>query len=531
MHIDNPQIWGETPLQKKSINLSLVGMPDRPIPERPSSTVQSMSSGSESDLGELAALFAAHSGGNFSAQVSADLALEIVLNEIVEQACLATGATGAAIILERDGEMVCRASSGVNAPEFGSRLGGESGLTAECIRTRQAQRCEDALTDPRADAEASRNLGVRSVVILPLLRDGGLAGLLEVFSSRAAAFGERDERTLDALAQRILKNLERAHEALSLPSITAAGAARDESAKAVSPMAETAFEDSLAGAEATPHKEEDEVTADTLARSPRAGVDVVTVALGAAVVVCALLLVTLVGLRLGLRRTGAAHGAVAKSAPEPAMIAPNGAGQTAGEIGTGAVSPPAGAAAENSTGTVGEKRNSSAAPSTSTARANEAFPPEGGLSVYENGKEVFRMPPTGEARAETSGVQTEDQNPRPVSPKNGETRTGHPVRASAVEPDGVVEVPPEVAEGSLLQRVEPEYPEEARQQQMQGAVVLEVRIGRDGAVQDVKLVSGQRLLADAAIAAVKQWRFKPRLQQGQAVEMQTRVTLYFRMPV
>ena len=83
---------------------------------------------------------------------------------------------------------------------------------------------------------------------------------------------------------------------------------------------------------------------------------------------------------------------------------------------------------------------------------------------------------------------------------------------------------------ALLRRVEPEYPEEARQQRIQGAVVLEVRIGRDGAIQQVKLVSGQPLLANAAIAAVKQWRFKPRTLKGQPVEMQTRVTLNFRMP-
>jgi protein TonB len=57
-----------------------------------------------------------------------------------------------------------------------------------------------------------------------------------------------------------------------------------------------------------------------------------------------------------------------------------------------------------------------------------------------------------------------------------------------------------------------------------------VRIGRDGAIQDVKLVSGQPVLASSAIAAVKQWRFKPRMLKGQPVEMQTRVTLNFRMP-
>ena len=102
-------------------------------------------------------------------------------------------------------------------------------------------------------------------------------------------------------------------------------------------------------------------------------------------------------------------------------------------------------------------------------------------------------------------------------------------RASSVEPARVLELSPEVAEGSLLYRVEPEYPEEARQRQMQGSVVLDVRMGRDGAVQAVNLVSGQALLADAAIVAVKQWRFKPRLVKGQPVEMQTKVMLNFRL--
>jgi signal transduction protein with GAF and PtsI domain len=180
------------------------------MPKPEPSALPSSSAGAETDLAELAALFAAHSGGNVSQEISADLALEIVLNEIVEQACLATGATGAAVILEREGEMVCRARSGVNVPQLGARLDSETGLTAECIKTGQMQRCDDALTDPRADAEASRSLGVRSVMVFPLLWNAKLAGVLEVFSSRCGAFRERDEHTLQALAGRILKNLEQA---------------------------------------------------------------------------------------------------------------------------------------------------------------------------------------------------------------------------------------------------------------------------------------------------------------------------------
>jgi len=508
MHIDNPCIWGETPLQKESLNLSLVDMPERPIPEPESPAVQSTSTGSESDLGELAALFAAHSGGTFSAEVSADLALEIVLNEIVEQACLSTGATGAAIILERDDEMVCRASSGINAPQFGARLESESGLTAECIKTRQVQRCQDALTDPRADAEASRSLGVRSVLIVPLLRKGGLAGLLEIFSSRRGAFGERDELTLEALARRILKNLERASEALSMSSIIAAGGVQGPAAKVDPPIAANEMEDLGEGSGASLNKDDD-VTAENFEGTPRAGINVVTVTLGAAVVLCALLLTTLVVLRVSSRKTAGLHGQETKSLSGPAVVEHkgNGAAQIAGELGTSAVSRSSAASKSGDSIAAGEKKNASA-PEASAVRSKESLPLEGGLLVYENGKEVFRMPPATQgdsASGNENGVE----------------------RASAVEPAGIVG---QAEEGSVLHRVEPEYPEAARQQQMQGPVVLDVRIGRDGSVQDVNVVSGQRVLADAAIAAVKQWRFKPRVLKGQPVEMQTRVTLNFRLP-
>jgi TonB family protein len=471
-------------------------MPEGAIPGPTSSTLQGRSVGTTSDIGELTALFTAHGGGNFSVEVAADLALEIVLNEIVEQACLATGATGAAIILERDGEMVCRASSGASAPEMGSRLGNERGLTAECIKTRQIQRCEDALTDPRADAEASRSLGVRSVVILPLVRNGGLTGLLEVFSSRAGAFGERDDLALEALAQRVLKNLERAGELL-FSSSAGMVAAQNPAVKRVAQRLESEGGSSRSGGDASLNTE-DEVSPEPPGRRRQSGIEIATLVLGAAVVACAVLLATLVGLRLGWRKTAAAGGQVAKVA----------AGS--GVSGQNAASTPTSPGAGNAAVSVSEKKTV-AAPGAPAARSNDSFPPEGSLLVYENGKEVFRMPPVpGDAAASTRGSGMQ--------------------RASAVERDGVVEVSPEAAEGILLQRVEPEYPEEARQQRIQGAVALDVRIGSDGAVQDVKVVSGHRALADAAIAAVKQWRFKPQVLKGRPVEMQTRVTLNFRMP-
>ncbi|MGA7695334.1 MAG: TonB family protein [Candidatus Sulfotelmatobacter sp.] len=443
-----------------------------------------------------------------SPELSAGLALDVVLNEIVEQACRATGATGAAVILERDGEMVCRASTGGNAPELGARLSRERGLTAECIKTRQAQRCDDAQADPRADVEASRSLGVRSVVVLPLIRKGDLAGILEVFSSRIGAFGERDELTLEALANRILKNLERGSE----PYSTAA----QNPVMPATQISGSELEDWQAESSGVREKE-GEVGRGTVGRSPRTGLDVVTFVLGVVVVACAVLLGTLVGLRLGWRRTAAVRGQVMNSASGAAVGAGNrGARADATPHGTAAEASGAKVAASaGSKGTGGDTKNGLVPPRPPVAGRKDSLPPPGELLVYENGKEVFRMPPTAEEREATDGSSTHGAGVQ---------------RASDVGRAGPLQVAPEVAEGSLLHRVEPDYPEQARQQQIQGPVVLDVRTRRDGTIQELKLLSGQRLLADAAIAAVKQWRFRPQLVKGEPVEMQTTVTLNFKLP-
>src|SRR3979411_1673956 len=167
-----------------------------------------------SNLTELAASFATKNGGGLSPELSADLALEIVLNEIADQACLATGATGAAIMLRSKSVMVCRASRGDIAPPLGSRFDIASGLSALCIQTNHFQRCDDTQSDVRADAEVCGRLGVRSVMVLPLLRDAEVVGLFEVFSSRPSAFGDRDKHTIEALSLRVLKNLDLAAQPL-----------------------------------------------------------------------------------------------------------------------------------------------------------------------------------------------------------------------------------------------------------------------------------------------------------------------------
>ncbi len=80
----------------------------------------------------------------------------------------------------------------------------------------------------------------------------------------------------------------------------------------------------------------------------------------------------------------------------------------------------------------------------------------------------------------------------------------------------------------LLSRpVQPNYPLLAKEMKVQGAVVLEALIGRDGNIQDLHVLSGPTILSTAAREAVKQWRFRPYLQSGQPVETEARITVNF----
>ncbi len=98
---------------------------------------------------------------------------------------------------------------------------------------------------------------------------------------------------------------------------------------------------------------------------------------------------------------------------------------------------------------------------------------------------------------------------------------------SSIEP---VSLPESAARNLLAQPVDPEYPAAAKASGQRGSVVLQVLIGRDGAVQDAKFLQGSLVFARAAIDAVKQWRFKPYSMNGRAVSVQTVVTLNFRPP-
>jgi protein TonB len=93
---------------------------------------------------------------------------------------------------------------------------------------------------------------------------------------------------------------------------------------------------------------------------------------------------------------------------------------------------------------------------------------------------------------------------------------------------GPVDLPESAARALLAQQVEPTYPESARASRQQGTVVLQVLIGRDGAVEEVKFLQGSLAFARAAIDAVKQWHFKPYSFNGRPTVARTTLTLIFK---
>jgi periplasmic protein TonB len=90
--------------------------------------------------------------------------------------------------------------------------------------------------------------------------------------------------------------------------------------------------------------------------------------------------------------------------------------------------------------------------------------------------------------------------------------------------------PPRVSrmmEGNLILRVQPLYPPLARQARIQGQVVLRAVISRNGAIENLQVLGGHPMLVQSAIDAVKQWRYRPYSLNGEAVEVETQVTVNF----
>jgi len=155
-----------------------------------------------------------HSFGEL-AQRDLDAALQL----LADRAQYITGARGAAIALRRSGksDMLCRASSGSSAPELGTLLSTEFGLSGESVRTRRPLRCDNAERDARVNREACHEMGIASVVVMPVVQDDEVLGVFELFSDKVNAFGGRDVAALERLGEMVETAVRLARAAEGIP--------------------------------------------------------------------------------------------------------------------------------------------------------------------------------------------------------------------------------------------------------------------------------------------------------------------------
>ncbi|HEV2730626.1 MAG TPA: TonB family protein [Terriglobales bacterium] len=189
---------------------------------------------------------------------------------------------------------------------------------------------------------------------------------------------------------------------------------------------------------------------------------------------------------------------------------------------------------------------------TAELRPKPATDDSDGFFIPPTAQSRFRSHVSPVVRSVTKPVSTADSRPEQASvapPQAAATIT-----ASVEIPDSLKKISPglrtaPVATGSsflsylepvslsedfaqklLLQKVQPSYPEQAIRAGLQGSVILQAWIARDGSIRDLKLVRGSLFLGRAAYNAVKQWRYQPYVLNGRPVEAQTYVTVDFRLP-
>lgn len=422
-----------------------------------------------------------------------DISLDLRLHEILQQGRLTTASSGAVIALARGNRMVCRATLGDKAPGVGICLNTRSGLSGACVQTRQMQLCSDTLVDPRVNATACSDLGIRSIAAHPILEGEELWGVLEVFSLVPHAFSASDLQELQGLSRKILRTVREAMDG-----------------EPAAPVVEETNLPFASDAVSPPPVETEALPEPVQADVAVVGRDYRTGALTAAVLALAVLLGWMVG-RVGWSMA-------VNRAPAQAAIIPDETQAMAPVI---PETPPATSRREElpvPAKTVAARVTPPAKPAPKPKTETETAEPAGGLVVYEHGKVVFRMPPSETeppAAAEAMGpgsiqkAATREEDDSAQAPEQGSAAS---------------------ANGYLLERVEPQYPEAALQRRIQGPVELKVLVGTDGLVRKLMTISGDALLVGAATDAVRQWRFKPHELNGKVVEFETRVTVNFALP-
>ncbi len=423
---------------------------------------------------------------------------DTVLRAIAEAAQDLTLASGTALAMQRDGQIVCLGRSGETAPVLGARLSIDSGISGECLRTGKMLRCDDTEKDQRVDPEVCRKMRLRSIAAVPLFGRHGTIGVLEAFSTRSFAFAEEH---MDYLA-RLAELAEAAQSRQSRATV----------AEVERPKTRSRLVAFLKSPLPTRNSAGLHLRERLQAKNRR---------YWAVAATALLLLVSVIVWRVwskplsdaipgqqvfqaekrtGLRSASAVKKGLAwKPSPTHPLNGSGPGGSPDVQQSAKGVSPDSASGAETSTASLTKTQNLTAADTVKRAV----------------------MTDSGSYTAEAPKLSASNLD----GPKIG-TLLSVPVTL----PKFATPISQGVSEGILEHLVTPIYPRQALPLRLEGPVVLEAVVSENGRLENIKAVSGHSLLARAAIDAVRQWRYRPYLLNGKPVRMQTKITVNFKMP-
>jgi TonB family protein len=367
---------------------------------------------------------------------------------------------------------------------MGIRLNPHAGLSGLCLQTKSVQLCDDTESDSRVDSEACRGLRARSILVVPIRKKETVLGLLEAFAPDADHFREHDVATLESFCKQIVNEIDHSTKASSVPKLSVPIAPEDSKVELVNS-----------------HR-----FGSMLRSSDRS-----TLLLACAVIVTALVLGWTLG-RTDKRQLSGPSLASTDAKLTPGKDSPQSNSVQKG-IPANSVATTTGGPSVSRQTDIAKSQVKKIAPGLSESKNRSTAGSDGGLVVSQNGRVLFREGDGQGLKPDKDEIGSPRQQPGQIIPA-GKTAL----------------LTQDAANDYLTYRVEPQYPAVARQERIQGPVVLRVMVGKDGGVQQVQLLSGDPKLAAAASTAVVQWRFKPLLRAGQPVEFETQITVDFKLP-
>jgi TonB family protein len=434
---------------------------------------------------------------NATPESVSDVALALVLNEIAHQARSITNAAGSAVLLIRRGVPVCRSTCGSTARDASAYLSECSGLA---WRNGTPQYCHDVETDPRFDLASFRRLGIRSFLIVPVQDDKKtVVAIVQTFSASPQAVNDRDLLALQGLGRHIVDHIETADRTFSsIPKIT--GNANPQ----IAPGKKTHF----------PFAPWFNTAKLAFLRGQ------CNLMLGVSIIVLAIVLGWTIGRseRESARQNRGVAAAPIVNRPQIAVTTATSDNTRAVQVAKESNQPGSPLndallkAKEEQSPSETERHGNRVRSRHSLISQSDATSND--LVIFDDGKRVFPKK-AAQSQPFSKAPPNSDKERASAKSKNQET----PVIVSE-----------DVAEQHLLDRVEPDYPEFAREQRLQGTVILSVNVGKDGAVHSLSRVAGDSQLTLIAAKAVRQWRFSPLVRDGAPIDFESQVTLSFVLP-